>query len=117
PKVQEKLPQPLRSQTSSGAPLLVGRTARQNDTATFRLASPDDLWFHARGVPGAHVILRTGGQPVTPQDIEEAAAIAAGYSSARRDAQVDVVYTERRYVRRVPNAPPGSVTYRNEQTI
>ena len=112
---QEKLPQPLRLKTRNGVPLLVGRTARQNDAATFRLAAPDDLWFHARGVPGAHVILRATGAQVTDDDIKEAAAYAAGYSAAREQAQVDVVYTPKRYVRKIPNSPPGFVTYRNEQ--
>ena len=115
-RMQDKTPQPLRTRTQLGAHLLVGRTAGQNDTATFRLASPEDLWFHARGVPGAHVILRTEGG-ITPADIEEAASLAATYSKSRNEAQVDVLYTERRYVRRVPNGPAGSATYKNERVI
>jgi predicted ribosome quality control (RQC) complex YloA/Tae2 family protein len=115
-KAQDKTPQPLRTRTRSGTQVLVGRTAGQNDTATFRLASPEDLWFHARGVPGAHVILRAASD-VTSQDIEEAAALAAAYSKLRSEAQVDVLYTERRYVRRIPNGPPGSATYKNERVI
>lgn len=116
-KVQEKLPQPLRAQTSRGVPVLVGRTARQNDAATFRLAAPDDLWFHARNVPGSHVILRTGAGDATEDDVREAAELAAGYSSARQNGQVDVICTERRYVRKVPNSPPGFVTYKNERVL
>ena len=115
-KVQDKTPQPLRTRTKRGAQVLVGRTAGQNDTATFRLAAPEDLWFHARGVPGAHVILRTTGG-VSVEDIEEAAALAAAYSKLRNEAQVDVLCAERRYVRRIPNAPPGSATYKNERVL
>lgn len=115
-KSQAKVPQPLRSQTSSGLGVLVGRTAGQNDTATFRLAAPEDLWFHARNAPGSHVILRSDPR-LDLEDIMEAARLAAGYSKLRGDAQVDVVYTERKFVRRIPNAPPGQVTYRNERTI
>lgn len=115
-KTLQKAPQPLRMRTRFGAHVLVGRTAGQNDTATFKLALPDDLWFHARGVPGAHVILRTAGG-VTPDDIQEAAALAAAHSKLRAEAQVDVLYTERRYVRKVANAPPGSATYKNERVI
>ena len=114
---QTKLSQPLRVQTARGATILVGRTARQNEAATFRLASPDDLWFHARNLPGAHVILKAAGSAITDEEIEEAAAYAAGYSSARQEAQVDVVYTERRYVRKIAGAPPGLVTYKNETLI
>jgi predicted ribosome quality control (RQC) complex YloA/Tae2 family protein len=112
----QKLPRPMRLQTRRGASILVGRTAGQSDAATFHLAAPDDLWFHVLGAPGAHVILRTAGG-ITQEDIREAAAIAAGYSKLRDEPQVDVVYTEKRHVRRVPGAPPGLVTYRNEQVI
>lgn len=115
-KTQPRLPQPLRLRTRYGAPMLVGRTASQSDTATFRLADPGDLWLHARGVPGSHVILRTG-QGYTEADLGEAASYAAGYSKARTEAQVDVIWTERKNVRRVPNAPPGLVTYRNERVV
>lgn len=115
-KQQEKLPQPLRVRTRYGAHVLIGRTAGQNDVATFRLADPDDLWLHARGVPGSHVILRTG-QGYTEADLREAASYAAAYSRARNEAQVDVLYTERKHVRKVPNAPPGFVTYRNERVV
>jgi predicted ribosome quality control (RQC) complex YloA/Tae2 family protein len=111
-----RLPQPLRLQTHGGAQVLVGRTAGQNDTATFRLAGPDDLWFHARGVPGSHVVLRASPE-LTDDDIEEAARLAAGYSKLREDAQVDVIYTEKKHVRKIPNAPPGQATYKSERTI
>lgn len=113
---QPKGPQPLRLRTKYGAHILVGRTASQNDIATFRIASPDDLWLHARGVPGAHVILRTEGG-VSQADIEEAASIAAAYSKARNESQVDVLCTEKRHVRKVPNSPPGFVTFKNERVI
>jgi predicted ribosome quality control (RQC) complex YloA/Tae2 family protein len=115
-KPQEKLPQPLRARTRFGASVLIGRTAGQNDVATFRLADPEDLWLHARGVPGSHVILRTG-QGFTEADLREAASYAAAYSKARTEAQVDVIYTERKHVRKVPNAPPGFVTFRNERVV
>jgi predicted ribosome quality control (RQC) complex YloA/Tae2 family protein len=115
-KDQPKGPQPLRLRTTYGAHVLVGRTATQNDIATFRMASPDDLWLHARGVPGSHVILRTEGG-VSNADIEEAAGIAAAYSKARNEAQVDVLCTEKRHVRKVPNSPPGFVTFKNERVI
>jgi predicted ribosome quality control (RQC) complex YloA/Tae2 family protein len=113
---QEKLPQPLRLRTHRGAHLLVGRTAGQNDTATFRLASPEDLWLHVRGAPGSHVILRVEGG-YTEDDVEEAAQIAAGYSKLRTEQYVDVLVTERRNVRKVAGAPPGTATYKNERVL
>jgi len=115
-QAEAKLPQPLRLQTRSGAQVLVGRTAGQNDTATFRLAGPDDLWFHARGAPGSHVVLRASPD-LSEEDIEEAARLAAGHSKLREDEQVDVIYTEKKHVRKIANAPPGQATYKNERTI
>ncbi|MBI3980109.1 MAG: DUF814 domain-containing protein [Chloroflexi bacterium] len=109
---------PLRTlRTSDGFEILVGTTSVQNDEITFKLARPDDLWLHARGVPGAHVVVRTGGRQLPAASLQAAAALAARHSQARQAGQVAVDYTQRRYVRRIPNAPPGLVTYTHEQTI
>lgn len=97
--------------------ILVGRNSRQNDYLTFTLAREDDLWFHARGTAGAHVILRTAGRTPTPAAIQRAAELAAYYSRARQDARALVDYTLRRHVRRRSGNRPGQVYYRNETTI
>jgi predicted ribosome quality control (RQC) complex YloA/Tae2 family protein len=99
---------------------LVGSSARGNATVTFDLARPDDLWLHARGVPGAHVVLRppSGSSAQPPAAVlRGAAGLAARHSSARAAGQVDVDYVERRHVRRVPNGPPGLVRYTGERTL
>jgi predicted ribosome quality control (RQC) complex YloA/Tae2 family protein len=100
-----------------GAEVLVGRSALGNETVTFRMADPDDLWFHTRGIPGAHVVLRTNGKPQPPQRIEAVALLAAAHSAARDETQVPVDYTFKRYVKRVPGSAPGRVTLRGESTI
>lgn len=108
-------PEGPRSFEVGGFTLLVGRNARQNEELTFHQAAPTDLWLHARGVPGAHVIVRRGQQDVPEEVVGQAAALAVYYSPARGDrAPVDVV--ERRFVRSVPGRP-GLVTYRNERTV
>jgi predicted ribosome quality control (RQC) complex YloA/Tae2 family protein len=96
---------------------LVGSSAAGNATVTFDLAGPDDLWLHARAVPGAHVILRTHGQ--TPPDavIERAAELAAWHSAARTAGAVEVDVAAKRHVKKIPNAPPGLVRYTNERTV
>ena len=99
--------------TVDGHQLLVGRTSAQNALA-LELATPDDLWLHARGVTGAHVILR--GQPPEPT-IVKAASVAAYYSEARHAAAVPVDVTQRRHVRKIKGGPPGAVTYRGERTL
>jgi predicted ribosome quality control (RQC) complex YloA/Tae2 family protein len=108
---------PLSLTSPDGLPILVGRNSRQNDEVTFRRASGDDWWFHARGVPGAHVIVRAQGQPLLPRTIRYAAGLAAYYSRSRGEANVAVDYTQRRQVRRIRGAAPGLVTYAGEQTV
>jgi predicted ribosome quality control (RQC) complex YloA/Tae2 family protein len=97
-----------------GFEALVGTSAQGNATVTFELARPDDLWLHARGVPGAHVILR--GLP--PEAIiERAAQLAASQSAARDATAVEVDVAPRRYVKKIPGGPPGLVRYANERTL
>jgi len=109
--------QPLRLTSADGLTILVGRSARQNHEVTFRQASPDDLWLHAVDMPGAHVVVKSGGQQVPRATLERAAELAAYYSAARGEGHVLVAYTERRHVRPIRGAGPGMVTYRNEETI
>ena len=108
---------PLTFTTPEGYTVLVGRSARLNDEITFRRAAPDDLWFHARGVPGAHVVLRCGGRPVSEETMQRVAALAAYYSAARDNAAVDVQVARVRDVRRHPSGRPGQVLLRREEVL
>jgi predicted ribosome quality control (RQC) complex YloA/Tae2 family protein len=108
---------PLKVTTESGAVIWVGRNARQNDMVTFDRGGPGDLWLHARGVPGAHVIIKAGAGEVPDAVIRRAAEIAAYYSAARGEARALVDVTRRKYVRKIKGGKPGMVTYRNEQPI
>lgn len=108
---------PLRIESSDGFTIYVGRTAQQNEHVTFRLGAPDDLWLHVRGAPGAHVIIKTAGRDVPERTIEEAAALAAYYSSLRSSASVDVEIAPRRHVRKVRGGPAGLVTYQAERAV
>ncbi len=98
--------------------ILIGRNGLENDRITFQLAGRDDLWFHAQGVSGAHVILKSNG-PLTPGKklIEQAAAIAAAHSQARHSGLVPVIYTRVRHVSRIRKQPPGTVRVSNEEVI
>jgi predicted ribosome quality control (RQC) complex YloA/Tae2 family protein len=112
-------PAPRRLRMVTGERVLIGRNGRQNDAVTFDLSGPDDLWLHARGLPGAHVILQPQpgrGEPAR-RLIEGAAQLAAWYSPARDATAVEVDITARRWVRKVRGGPPGLVTYRNESTL
>lgn len=108
---------PLRLELSNGFIALVGKNSRQNEEVTFRQSSSNDLWLHARGVPGAHVIVKSGGRPVPEPVTREAAALAAYYSQSREATSVPVDYTEQRYVRHMKGGGPGMVIYERERTL
>jgi len=103
--------------TKDGYIIWIGRNSRQNEQVTFRTANSDDLWLHARGVPGAHVVIRNDGRRIPESLIETAASIAAYYSAKRNDTKADVDVTRCKYVRPIKSAGPGMVTYRNEDTL
>ncbi len=118
---REKAPRdrsrPLRYLSPEGFPILVGRNARQNEIVTFNEAGRDDLWLHVRDGPGAHVVVRCGGQPVPALTLDVAARLAAWHSGQRGNAGVGVVITPRRFVTRMAGGRPGQVHYRGEETI
>jgi predicted ribosome quality control (RQC) complex YloA/Tae2 family protein len=108
---------PLRAESPDGYLIYVGRSAGQNEQVTFKLGAPDDVWLHARGIPGAHVLIKSGGRAVPETTLQMAAELAAYFSAGRHDAGVDVEISRRALVRRVPSGPPGLVTYRAEQAM
>ena len=106
---------PLEFVSSGGYRLLCGRNNIQNDMLTFHVASKGDLWFHAKGFGGSHVILVCDGEEPPAEDYTEAAALAAYYSQAG-DAIVAVDYTRVKNVKKPPGARPGYVTYKTNST-
>jgi len=97
--------------------IYVGKNSRGNELVTFKIAARDDLWFHVKDYPGAHVILKAHKREITPRDLEVTAAIAAYFSKAKSSAKVDVDYTLVKYVTKIRGAAPGVVSYRNYRTI
>lgn len=110
---------PVRIVSEEGVTILVGRNSRQNEEVTFKHALPGDLWLHARGIPGGHVVIKSAGQPVPDKTVHQAAALAAWYSAAREETIVPVDVVPRRRVRRMTGerAKRGMVTYSGEETI
>lgn len=109
---------PLEVRTESGSRILIGRTPAENAELTFHLARPNDLWFHAQRVPGAHVILQRDDRGEPPDDdIARAAELAAHHSKAQAGGSVPVDYTQRKHVRKQKDAPPGLVWYTNFKTV
>jgi predicted ribosome quality control (RQC) complex YloA/Tae2 family protein len=108
---------PLRVESSDGFAIYIGRSAGQNEQVTFKIGASDDLWLHARGIPGAHVIIKNGGREVPETTLHEAAALAAYHSQARAEPAVEIDIARRGLVRRIPNGPVGLVSYQAERTI
>jgi len=111
---------PFRAFTVTGGfQVWVGKSSENNDLLTMKYARPNDLWLHARGSSGSHVVLRIGtgkGEP-GKQAIYEAAGIAAYYSKMKNATHVPVAVTERKYVRKPRGAPPGTVTIEREKLL
>ena len=103
----------------SGAVAHVGRSPKDNERVTFSVAGPNDLWFHARGIPGAHVVIRAsdGNAAPTDDDIIVAASLAAGQSRAAASGKVEVDFTRRKHVRKQGKGRPGLVWYTDFKTV
>lgn len=110
---------PFRRFTSAdGLPIYVGRNAKENEELTLKFARGDDLWFHAQGVPGSHVIVRLGkGMTPPPETLKDAATLALLYSDLKKSGKGDVIYTRRKYVKKAKGGGPGTVTVTQEKTI
>ncbi|HAS92735.1 MAG TPA: NFACT RNA binding domain-containing protein [Sedimentibacter sp.] len=97
--------------SSGGHEILVGKNNTQNDMITFKIAKNEDYWFHAKNMPGSHVIIRTKGDELTDEEFIEAAKIAAYYSKGKNSSTVEVDYTKKSNIKKPPNAKPGFVIY------
>jgi len=102
-----------------GWKVLYGENATSNDYLTTKVARPNDLWFHVRGVTSAHVVLLTQNQPnrVQREDVVFAAKVAVSKSASKHSSYVAVDYTLKKHVRKVKKSAPGFVTYSQEKTL
>lgn len=102
---------PFHYQSSDGFDIYVGKNNIQNDELTFKTANGGDWWFHAKKIPGSHVVLLTGGKDVPDKAFEEAAALAAFYSKGKLQEKVEIDYLKRKDVKKPNGAKPGFVVY------
>ena len=113
-KVQAR---PLHYRSSEGFDFYVGKNNLQNEAVTFELASGNDWWFHVKGIAGSHVIVKTGGRELSDRGFEEAAALAAWYSSAPKGAKTEVDYTRRKEIKKPASYKPGMVIYHTNYSM
>lgn len=110
-----KKPQPLKFIAPDGTEILIGKNNAQNDRLTFKIAAPDDLWFHTKDITGSHVIVRSSN--VSDETLQLAAELAAYFSKARDSSNVPVDYVPCRYVKKPSGAKPGFVIFTNQRTL
>ena len=97
--------------SGDGFDIYVGKNNYQNEELTFQLATGNDWWFHAKGVPGSHVIVKTNGQELPDRTFEEAGRLAAYYSKNRGGDKVEIDYVQKKQVKKPGGSRPGFVVY------
>ena len=102
---------PFHYISSDGFHIYVGKNNYQNDELTFKTATGNDWWFHAKGMPGCHVIVKTEGKELPDRTFEEAARLAAYYSKGREQEKVEIDYLQKKNVKKPNGAKPGFVVY------
>lgn len=103
---------------SNGWTVLAGKTDEDNDYLSLKMANPNDYWFHVRGMPGSHVVLREReGEEPDKSVLKEAAAIAAWHSKARNGGVTAVSCTMAKYVSKPKGAKPGTVSIKKESVL
>lgn len=108
---------PLHYISSGRHDIYVGKNNFQNEELTFHVATGNDLWFHAKGVPGSHVILKTNGDEITDSEYEEAGRLAAHFSKGASQGKTEVDYIEKKHVKKVNGGAPGFVIYHTNYSM
>ena len=108
---------PYHYLSSDGFHIYVGKNNYQTEELTFKTANGGDWWFHAKGMPGSHVIVKTEGKELPDRVFEEAGALAAYYSRGRENDKVEIDYIQRKNLKKVPGAAPGFVVYHTNYSL
>lgn len=102
---------PFHYVSSDGYDIYVGKNNYQNDELTFKVATGNDWWFHAKGMPGSHVIVKANNQELPDRTFEEAGMLAAYYSNGRDSEKVEIDYLQKKNIKKPNGAAPGFVVY------
>ena len=113
-----KAPVLFRYELPDGWIILAGRTDEDNDQLSMEIAGPNDYWFHVKGMPGSHVVLKSDTEASPDREtLRKAASVAAYYSKMREGGKVAVSCTQARFVTKPRGAKPGTVCIRNERVL
>lgn len=108
---------PFHYLSSDGFHMYVGKNNFQNDELTFKIATGNDWWFHAKGAPGSHVIVKANNEELPDRTFEEAARLAAYYSKNRSAEKVEIDYVEKKHVKKTNGGKPGFVIYHTNYSM
>jgi len=108
---------PFHYISSDGYHMYVGKNNLQNEELTFHFASGNDWWFHAKKVPGSHVIVKSGGDELPDRTFEEAGRLAAYHSKSRGNDKVEIDYIEKKHVKKPGGGKPGFVIYHTNYSL
>lgn len=114
PKITSR---PYHYRSTDGFDIYVGKNNYQNEEVTFKIANGNDWWFHAKGIPGSHVVVRTEGKELPDRVFEEAGSLAAWYSKGRSNEKVEIDYIQRKHVKKAAGDAPGFVIYHTNYSL
>ena len=114
---QRFVSKPFHYRSSNGFDIYVGKNNYQNDELTFKFATGNDWWFHAKGMAGSHVILKNDGREIPDSTFEEAGRLAAHYSKGRDQEKVEIDYTPKKNIKKTPGGKPGFVIYHTNYSL
>ena len=114
PKITSK---PFHYLSSDGYHMYVGKNNFQNEELTFKVATGNDWWFHAKGVPGSHVIVKANNEELPDRTFEEAARLAAFYSKAKDQDKVEIDYIQKKHIKKPAGGKPGFVIYHTNYSM
>ena len=116
-KKEKVTSKPFHYISHDGKHIYVGKNNYQNEELTFEVATAGDWWFHAKGIPGSHVIVKAEGEELSDRTFEEAARLAAFYSKDKTSKKVEVDYTDKKHVKKVKGSKPGFVIYHTNYSM
>lgn len=116
-RAEKSKSRPLHYISTDGFDIYVGKTNIQNEEVTFKLATGNDWWFHAKDMPGSHVVVKSQGKELPDSTFEDAARLAAYYSKGRDMEKVEIDYIEKKHVKKVPGAALGFVIYHTNYSM
>ena len=102
---------PFHYRSSDGYDIYVGKNNYQNEELTFKFATGNDWWFHAKGMPGSHVIVKSGNDELPDRVFEEAGKLAGYYSKGRDNDKIEIDYLQKKNVKKPNGSAPGFVVY------